>query len=118
MCLPGAREDDPRLEVKMDVGRPGRALPSRGDPAGAQTYYGRVLRHAEATHGPEHPTVATCLNSPGVVVGDHGDLAAARACFERALRIDKAVHGRDYATTQVVRARHERACTQSGAQRR
>ncbi len=53
----------------------------------AKGYHKRALKIAEATVGPDHPTVAISVNNLGNVLQDQGDLEGAKACLERALKI-------------------------------
>ena len=55
--------------------------------------YKRALSIFEAALGPDHPTVAACVNNLGNVLQDLGDLDGTRAAYERALNIDEAVYG-------------------------
>ena len=51
----------------------------------------RALRTAEATVGPDHPTVATALSNLALALRELGQAGAAQPLLERALTIDEAV---------------------------
>lgn len=63
---------------------------------GARAAFERAIVIYEATFGPDHPSVAICVNNLGMVLQDLGDLAGARAAFERALGIDEAAFGPEH----------------------
>jgi tetratricopeptide (TPR) repeat protein len=62
----------------------------------AQACSQRALAIAEATLGPDHPTIATARNNLGGDLRALGDLAGAKAQLERAVAIDEAAYGPDH----------------------
>jgi tetratricopeptide (TPR) repeat protein len=69
---------------------------AHGQPAEARVLHERALRLDEAAYGPDHPHVASDLNSLGRVLRALGRPAEARALHERALRIREAALGPDH----------------------
>jgi tetratricopeptide (TPR) repeat protein len=74
----------------------GLYLQGRSELIAARSAFERALKIAEATNGPDHPTVALLVNNVGLVLKDLGDLEGARKHHERALKIDEAAFGRDH----------------------
>ena len=74
-------------------------LGEMGDFEGAQEHMMRALDIDAATSGPEHPEVASDLNSLGSVLRDFGDLDAAREHVQRALDIARDRLGEEHPTT-------------------
>jgi len=56
----------------------------------------RALAIDERAFGPDHPSVATDVNSLGLLLWTLGDFATARAALERALAIDERAYGPDH----------------------
>jgi tetratricopeptide (TPR) repeat protein len=70
-------------------------LQSRAQFTQAKELLERALAIAEATLGPDHPTVAVRRNNLGLVLRDLGDPTGAKTQIEQALAIDEAVLGPD-----------------------
>ena len=62
----------------------------------------RALAIAEATYGPDHPTVAIRLSVLAGILRDLGLVAEARPLAERALAIDEAALGPDHPTVATL----------------
>jgi len=93
-----AAERAEELDVGADAAgrlfnQAGLYLQGRAQFAEAKTSFEHALAMNEAAHGPDHPTVATCVNNLGLVLHELGDLKGARAHFERALKIAEAAYG-------------------------
>ncbi len=59
----------------------------------AKAMHQRSLAIAESAFGPDHPMVATCLNSVGGILLQDSDPRGAKTYFERALAIDEKAFG-------------------------
>ena len=70
---------------------------------GAKAHYERALAIGELALGPDHPNVATYLNSLGSVLRDLGDLAGAKEQIGRALQIFTERLGEEHPNTVLVR---------------
>jgi tetratricopeptide (TPR) repeat protein len=68
----------------------GQALHMFGELGRAKASYERALNLLEATHGPQHLSVADALNGIGDVLRDQQDRPGARARYQRALEIHEA----------------------------
>ena len=64
--------------------------------AEAEPLLRRVLPIFEASYGPDHPDVATCLNNLAQLLSDTNRLAEAEPLYRRALAIDEASYGPDH----------------------
>jgi tetratricopeptide (TPR) repeat protein len=90
-------------EVGRLLNQIGLYLRGRADFAEAKAILTRALASGEASHGPDHPTVATRVNNLGLVLRDLRELAVARTCYERALQIFRDRLGEDHPRTVTVR---------------
>ena len=77
-------------------------LRARADYAEAEPLYRRSIRVYEVSLGPEHPNVASGLNSLAVVLHDTDQLAEAEPLLRRALDIFTASLGPDHPNTKAV----------------
>ncbi len=78
----------------------GLYLKARADYAAAEPLYRRALKIDEATYGPDHPTVAICLNNLAQLLQATGRLAEAEEPMRRALAIWEKALGPEH--TQVA----------------
>jgi hypothetical protein len=72
-------------------------------PSEAEQLSRRALAIAEASYGPDHPSVATNLNNLALSLRDMNRLAEAERLCRRALAIANASLGADHPTTATVR---------------
>ena len=77
------------------LGQAGLHLTIHGQAVAARPLLERALRTAEATVGPDHPTVATALSNLALALRELGQAGAAQPLLERALTIDEAAFGPD-----------------------
>jgi tetratricopeptide (TPR) repeat protein len=61
----------------------------------------RALAIAEASHGPDHPNVAICLNNLAELLRTANRLTEAEPLYRRALAIDEASYGPDHSNVAV-----------------
>lgn len=83
--------DDPPLAIALNSLAAVKI--ADGDYLRAAQLVGRALSIAEKAQGPEHPNVATILNSMATLMGD---TPAAQSLYERALRILEKAYGVDH----------------------
>jgi len=84
------------LEAAQLLHRSGCYLDERARYAQAEPLYQRALAIREKILGPEHPAVATSLNSLAVLYRDQGQYAQAEPLYQRALAIFEKVLGPEH----------------------
>jgi hypothetical protein len=81
---------------------------------GAEPLSRRALVIDEKALGPDHPGVATDLNTLAGLLRDKGNFRGAEPLFRRALAIDNKALGPDHPRTQLVRRNLEKLIKDKG----